>query len=180
MAGDNNRRNNSVLLKCLDTVDHFILGLGRKIAWLNLFCLLAILLQVTLRYVFSAGMVVLEEAQWHFYAIVVMMGISYGVIDDAHIRMDFFYIHYSDRKKAWIEVFGLLFFVLPLSLVLCINSLDFVESAWRVGEKSESPLGLPWRWAIKAVLPVSMAFYFAAGLSKLTRALNFLFQRTKA
>ena len=158
-------------------VDGFIQAVGNYVCWLNVVLILVILVQVTLRYGFGQGQIILEEAQWHLYAIVVMFGISYGVVTDAHIRMDLVYNSRSPKTKEWIDVFGQLFFVLPLSVILLLKGVELVESAWRVNEGSPSPGGLPWRWAIKAVLPASMFLYMIASCSRVIRSFSIIFAK---
>jgi len=158
-------------------IDDFILSVGRYVCWLNVVLILVILAQVVLRYGFGRGQIILEEAQWHLYAILVMFGISYGVVTDAHIRMDLVYSSRSPKTKEWIEVFAQLLFVLPLSLILLLKGIELVENAWRVNEGSASPGGLPWRWAIKAVLPASMFLYAIASCSRLIRSFTIIFAK---
>ena len=157
--------------------DDFIRAVGHYACWLNVVLILVILAQVTLRYGFGRGQIILEEIQWHLYAIAVMFAISYGVVTDAHIRMDIIYSSSTRKTKEWIEVFGQLLFVLPLAVILFLKGIDLVESAWRVNEGSASPGGLPWRWAIKAVLPVSMFLYMIASCSRLIRSLAIIFAK---
>ncbi len=158
-------------------IDRFIRTIGNGVSWLSVFLILVILTQIILRYVFGMGQIFLEEAQWHLYAIVVMFGIPYGIVKDSHIRMDLIYGGLSDRKKEWIEIFAQLLFVMPFALILFLKGVDLVESAWRVNEGSASPGGIPWRWAIKSVLPITMAFYFLASVSRMVRAFHNLFIR---
>jgi TRAP-type mannitol/chloroaromatic compound transport system permease small subunit len=158
-------------------VDNFIRAIGHGISWLSIVLIVVILLQIILRYVFGMGQIFLEEAQWHLYAVVVMFGVSYGVVEDTHIRMDLIYGGLSHRKKEWIEIFAQVFFVMPFAMILFLKGVDLVGAAWRVNEGSASPGGIPWRWAIKSVLPISMAFYFLAAVSRTVRAFYNLFIR---
>jgi TRAP-type mannitol/chloroaromatic compound transport system permease small subunit len=158
-------------------IDGFILSVGNAISWLNVVLVLVILAQVVLRYVFGLGQIFLEEAQWHLYAVLVMFGIAYGVVDNTHIRMDLIYSTRSERTKEWIELFGQVFFVMPFALILFLKGVDLVESAWRVNEGSPSPGGLPWRWAIRAVLPASMLLYLFASISRSIRSILYIFFR---
>ena len=66
------------------------------------------------------------------------------------------------------------FFVLPFLFVVIFNSFDYVASSYNVGESSNSPLGLPYRWAIKAVIPLSFTLLAMAVLSRLFRNFNIL------
>jgi TRAP-type mannitol/chloroaromatic compound transport system permease small subunit len=152
-----------------DRIDNFIRVIGHFICWSNALLIAVIILQVTLRYGFSKGMVALEELQWHLYAVAVMFGLSYAQVSDSHIRVDILYGRLSDRTKRVIEIIGILILVLPFIWVVFYHSLDFVADAWRTGERSDAPLGLPFRWAIKAVIPVSFGLLGLAMISRLMR-----------
>lgn len=158
-------------------IDTLVRVIGHAVSWLSVLLVIVILTQILLRYVFGMGQIFLEEAQWHLYAIIVMFGISFGVVDNSHIRMDLIYSRLSDRKKEWIEIFAQVCFVLPFALILFLKGIDLVSDAWRVNEGSPSPGGIPWRWAIKAVLPASMMLYMLASVSRTIRALHNLFKR---
>ena len=158
-------------------IDGLIRSIGSLISWLSVVLILVILTQIILRYIFGMGQIFLEEAQWHLYSIVVMFGIPYGVVENSHIRMDLIYGGLSDRKKEWIEIFAQVLFVMPFAIILFLKGIDLVESAWRVNEGSASPGGIPWRWAIKSVLPVTMGLYFLVSVSRTVRAFHNLFIR---
>ena len=154
-----------------DQVDGLIRGIGRWLAWVYLLLMAVILLQVVLRYGFGHGLVALEELQWHLYAIGVMFGVSYAQVLDAQVRVDPLRGRLSDNAKRWIEVLGILFLALPFVVVVQVHSMDFVADAWRTAERSAAPLGLPARWVIKAVIPVSFGLLGIALMIRLTREL---------
>lgn len=162
---------------CL-ALDEFVRICGVGFAWLNVVLVIIILVQVVLRYVFGMGLVYLEELQWHLFGVLIMFGIGYGVVVDAHIRLDLLYRRFSPRTRAAVEVCGILFMLFPLIAVVFIHGIGFVESAFRVAERSESPLGLPYRWLIKSVVPASMAFLSIAAVSRLIRSIHILFRKT--
>lgn len=152
-----------------DWIDNFIMRTGRVIAGVYMLLVVAIVAQVVLRKGFSSGLIALEELQWHLYAVGVMFGVSYAQVTNAHVRVDLFYAGFRTKTKRIIEIAGTLTLTLPFIYVIFMHSLDFTYDAWRIGESSESPAGLPWRWAIKAVIPVSFAFIALAVLSRLIR-----------
>jgi len=154
-----------------DYADTLVRAIGRTLAWVYLLLMLAILVQVVLRYGFGNGLVALEELQWHLYAIGVMFGISYAQVLDAQVRVDPIYGRLSAGQRRWVEIIGILLLALPFVAVVFIHSLDFVADAWRTSETSAAPLGLPARWAIKAVIPVSFGLLGLALLSRLLREL---------
>jgi TRAP-type mannitol/chloroaromatic compound transport system permease small subunit len=144
-------------------------------AWLNAVLIGVIILQVVLRYAFGRGLVILEEIQWHLYATAIMLGMAYVLAEDANIRLDIVHARLSKRTQEYIEIAGILFLLMPLIYVFFSHSIDFVATAWRLGERSDAPMGLPFRWAIKAVIPLSFGLLFAAALSRMLKAFHNLF-----
>lgn len=162
-----------------DAIDRFVLRIGHVMCWAAALLVVIIISQVVLRYGFGKGLVILEELQWHLYAVGVMFGLSYAQVTDSHIRVDVLAMHLSRNAVRFWEVFGILVFVYPFIFVVFYHSLDFVADAWRVNERSDAPLGLPWRWAIKAVIPASFGLLALAVFSRLIRDLTGLLQRGK-
>ncbi|KMY68125.1 hypothetical protein AAU61_07520 [Desulfocarbo indianensis] len=141
--------------------------MGKAAAWSNCALVLAIILNVVLRYAFGKGQVWLEELQWHLYGLAVMIGLSYSQAVDSPIRVDILHQRFSRRGKAAWEIVGSLLFLLPWVVVLIWMGVDFWSESWRVDEASDSPLGLPFRWIIKAVIPISFALLGVAAVSRL-------------
>lgn len=147
----------------LDTV---IRSIGHVVMWTNIILIFVIILQVVLRYGFGRGLVVLEEVQWHLYAIGIMFGASYSQMLDSHIRVDIIHARLSKKWKMRWDLFGIIFLLLPFIIIIFHQSLDFVSEAWRVNEHSDAPMGLPWRWVIKSVIPISFGLLFIATISR--------------
>jgi TRAP-type mannitol/chloroaromatic compound transport system permease small subunit len=167
MSTDSNQE--QVPNKFCDTLDAGIRGIGHTIMWTNVVLIFVIILQVILRYGFGHGLVILEELQWHLYALGIMFGASYSQMLDSHIRVDIIHARLSDKWKMRWDLFGTVVLLLPFIFVIFHQSLDFVHEAWRVNERSDAPLGLPWRWAIKAVIPISFGLLFVATVSRAVR-----------
>ena len=72
--------------------------------------------------------------------------------------MDFLYDRFTTRTQAIINIIGTVLFVVPLALLILFGSLDFVKDAYEINEISEDPGGLPYRWLIKAMIPISFGF----------------------
>lgn len=163
------------LMKGADTIDAAIQKITLTIAWVYVFLIVTIIAQVFMRYVLGGGHPKLEELQWHFYAVGIMFGLSYTQTLNSHIRVDVVAGLLSRKARTCWEVFGILFLAFPFIFVVFYNSLDFVYESWRVNESSDAPIGLPWRWAIKSVIPISFAFLAAALTTRLIRCLVELF-----
>jgi TRAP-type mannitol/chloroaromatic compound transport system permease small subunit len=162
-----------------DAIDNFVKKVSHGIAWVYVLLILVIITQVFLRKGFASGQIWLEELEWHLYAIGVMFGLAYAQINNAHVRVDLFYSNFSRNTKHIIDIIGVLFFVLPFIYIIFIHSLDFVADAWRTGEASESPSGLPFRWLIKSAIPASMVFFALSSMSRLIRDTTLLLRGDK-
>ncbi|MCB2193581.1 MAG: TRAP transporter small permease subunit [Deltaproteobacteria bacterium] len=147
-------------------LDRFVIKVGKAAAWSNCLLVLAIILNVVLRYVFGKGQVWLEEMQWHLYGLAVMIGLSYSQAVDSPIRVDILHQRFSRKSKAAWEIVGTLLFLLPWVVVLIWMGVDFWTESWRVNESSDSPLGLPFRWIIKAVIPISFTLLGVTAISR--------------
>lgn len=157
------------LIKLADTVDLLIQKITFTFAWAYVLLIVIIIAQVFARYVLSLGHPVMEELQWHLYAVGFMFGLAYTQTKDAHVRVDVVAGLISHKARLFWEIFGILFLALPFMFVIFYNSLDFVYESWRVNESSDAPIGLPWRWAIKGVIPVTFAILTCSLLTRLMR-----------
>jgi len=127
-------------------------------------CVLLILMvlnvsfDVLMRYAFHNSSVGMQEMEWHLFSIVILLGISVALKDEGHVRVDFLYDRFSPKKQAMINILGTIFFLMPVALLIFFGSFEFVRDSWEIGEISEDPGGLPYRWLIKGMIPVSFAF----------------------
>jgi len=160
--------------KFSDFLDALIRNIGHFVMWTNVILIFIIILQVILRYGFGHGLVILEELQWHLYALGIMFGASYAMMMDSHIRVDIIHSRLSQKWKNRWDLFGIVFLLLPFIIIIFHQSLDFVYEAWRVNERSDAPLGLPWRWAIKGVIPISFGLLGLAAISRAIRIIQSL------
>ncbi|MDJ0897022.1 MAG: TRAP transporter small permease subunit [Alphaproteobacteria bacterium] len=156
-------------------VDGLIRWIGSAISWIWLLLVGVIVLNVTMRYVFGEGRVEFEEIQWHIYAFGFLLGLSYCLEADAHVRVDVLYDGFSPKAKAWIELFGICLLLFPFMALVIIYSFPFVTYSISINEVSEAPGGLPARWAIKGVLLLGFLLLALAAFSRLTRVTAALF-----
>jgi len=156
-------------IRLSDALDRLVLRIGRLLAWANGVLIAVIVLQVVLRYGFGHGLVILEELQWHLYSLAFMFGLAYALVTNSHVRVDLIYNRLPERARLWIEIFGTVFLLLPFIAVILYYGLEFFHASWVHNERSLAPLGLPWRWAIKAVIPLSFGLLALAAISRLWR-----------
>ncbi len=155
-------------------VDRLVQRIGDGFSWLWLVLLAVIIANVVLRYVFSQGMIELEELQWYLYAAAWLVGLSYTFVTDGHVRVDVVSERLPRRVQLWLEVCGLIALFMPFVLFVIYYSLPFVSLCWTTGETSSSGNGLPARWLIKGCLTFSFGLLFLVGLSRLVKVVNTL------
>ena len=148
-------------------IDTSVKTVGHVVMWANVLLMAAIFSQVALRYLFSQNYPKLDEIQWHFYGIVTMIGISYALITDSHVRVDVLHMQLSRRAQRIIEVIGILTLLTPFIYLMIDQGYDYFYESFRVNERSDSPTGLPARWAFKAVIPISFVLLALAALARL-------------
>ena len=155
-------------------------SIASVMSWVWLLLLTVIVLNVTMRYLFGEGRIEFEEIQWHLYAIGFLIGLATCMSSDNHIRVGVFHDRMHPRKQAWIELYGLLLLFFPFVLMVLWFSVPFIQYSFQISEISDAPGGLPYRWAIKSVLPISMVLLLVAGISRLLRVSCFLFDHPRS
>jgi len=108
------------------------------------------------------------------YSLAFMFGLSYALVTNAHVRVDLISSFLSERTREWIEILGIVFLLMPFIGVVILYGLEFWQASWVHGERSLAPMGLPYRWIIKAVIPLSFALFGLAAFSRLIKAIQFL------
>lgn len=156
-------------------LDGFVKFVGDTVSWLWAVLVGVIVVNVTMRYAFGQGYIVMEELQWHISAIGWLIGLSYCVQNDSHIRIDILHDRFGLRTKAWVDFLGILLFLIPYTFIVLRYSPTFIEYSFSTNEVSDAPGGLPYRWVIKGVMWVAYAVLLIAALARLSRAAAVIF-----
>jgi len=156
-------------------VEAALVSLGVWIGVIWLLLLLVIMINVIARYRFAQGFIELEELQWHLYSGGFLIGLTYAFVLDAHVRVDVLRQRWSVVTQAWVELYGIIVLLLPFLVLVIYASVPLVQYSFSTAEISEAPGGLPFRWIIKGLLPVSFVLLVLAALARLARVSSFLF-----
>ncbi len=148
-------------------LDRFVTSIGHVVMWANVILVLAIILQVALRYILNQNYPKLDEIQWHLYGLTTMIGLSYAMVKDSHVRVDVLHMSLRDSVRRVIEILGILVLLVPFLYLMIDQGYDYFAESFRVDERSDSPTGLPARWALKAVIPISFVLLAVAALARL-------------
>ena len=121
----------------------------------------------------------LVELQWHLFAVMVLLGGSYALRANGHVRVDIVYDRLRPRTRALVDILGHLVFLIPFALLVAWLSLDFVELAYRSGEQSDYG-GLTDRYLVKAMVPIGFVILALTALGQVLSGLAVALDPTRA
>jgi TRAP-type mannitol/chloroaromatic compound transport system permease small subunit len=137
-------------------IEALIDAVGRLTLWLALAMIALVATNVLLRYSMSVGSVWAQELEWHLLAAMIMLGMSHALQRGEDVRVDLIYGRYGPRAKWWVDLASLLL-LLAIALLFVKLSFGYVAQSWGVAERSADPGGIPWRWAVKSLIPIGFA-----------------------
>ncbi len=178
------------LVRFANIIENAITRIGRIAAWAGLALVLVTVFDVITRNFSqsswdvlrnlsiaqqkSFGSTLLQELEWHLHTVLFLFCLGYAYIKGAHIRIDVFREKFSESTKAWIEIAGIILFLLPFCLLVITFSIDFATSSYLQHEGSASGGGLPNRWIIKATLPAGLILLAISGIAILLKQIAVL------
>ena len=156
MAGDTGNDKHPNLLDRISGVT------GRLTAWLTLLMVIVTFTIVVMRYLFDAGEIWMQESVVWMHAFVFMIGAAYTLQRNEHVRVDIFYRDMSVIDRAWVDLLGVVIFLLPLCIFLAVKAWDFVAVSWALKEVSRESGGLPYPLlpllkTVLVLMPVAVA-----------------------
>jgi TRAP-type mannitol/chloroaromatic compound transport system permease small subunit len=146
-------------------IDRVNIWVGRFVAWTTALVVAVVFVDVVMRYAFRTSFVFTQELEWHLFAFIFLIGAGYTLLKDGHVRVDIFYQRFSPKGQAWVNLLGVIFFLIPGCLMILLTSLNFVYTSFAVMEGSPDPGGIPFRWLLKACIPVGFILLLMQGLS---------------
>ena len=146
-------------------------AVGLSARWLAVLLVLVQFAVVVLRYAFGSSFVWMQETVVYVHAALFMLAIGYAYLLDAHVRVDFFYGHWSERRKAWTDLAGVVLAVLPFCSLLVWASWGYVSVSFRMGEGPMQVGGLPLLPYLKSLILVMAGLLALQSVSVAIRAL---------
>ena len=155
-------------------IDRFSVATGHLVSWLTILMVVVTFVIVVLRYLFDSGFIWLQESVTWMHACVFMLGAAYTLQCEEHVRVDIFYREMTERRRALVNLFGVLLFLLPLCLFFVVSGVDYAAASWRVAEESRNSGGLPYPAlpllkSVLIVMPITVALQ---GFALLLRSLR--------
>ncbi len=161
------------LLKGARSIDWMSERLGRFLIWFILATVIISSSNAIVRKVFNWSSNALLEVQWYLFAAVFMLGSAYAFLHNVHVRIDFVSSRLSARARNWIDVVGIVVFLIPLCIMMIDLGWPLFVNAWRSGEMSQNAGGLV-RWPAYGMIPLGFAILLLQALSELIKRVAFL------
>jgi TRAP-type mannitol/chloroaromatic compound transport system permease small subunit len=163
----------SPLLRLSQLIDRFTAWVGRWVAWLVLAAVLISAVNATVRKVFDTSSNAYLEIQWYLFAAVFLLAAGYTLMRQEHVKIDVLYGRLAKRTQIWIDVVGLVLFVLPLVYTVIQLSFPLAVRAYEMKEYSQNAGGLI-RWPVFALLPLGFVLLGIQAVSELIKRIAFL------
>ncbi|MEM8528496.1 MAG: TRAP transporter small permease subunit [Bacteroidota bacterium] len=125
---------------------------GKAASWISTALVILIVIDVIFRYIFKDTSAWIIELEWHFFAILFLLGGAYAFEEDKHVRVDLFYSNFSERDKAWVNLLGTVLLLIPWCVAIVWFAGKYALLSFQVREGSPDPGGLPARYFIKSVI----------------------------
>ena len=163
------------MLSIIKTIESIIRWIGEKSSYINVFLVMIICIDVFMRYILNTTQTWVIELEWHLFALIFLLGASYTLQEDQHVRVDLFYADRSIKSKAWINISGTLLFLVPWCLVLINSSFNYATNSWMMNEGSPNPGGLPARYIIKYSMTFGFVLLLLQGIAVIYRSVQTIF-----
>jgi TRAP-type mannitol/chloroaromatic compound transport system permease small subunit len=150
------------LSRWIDTMNEWI---GRGVSWVTLALVLVVFIDVVMRYLFNTSFVFTQELEWHLFGFIFLIGAGYTLLKDGHVRVDIIYQRLGLKGRAWINLFGVLLFLIPGCLMVISTSWKFAVNSFAMLEGSPDPGGIPLRFIIKGCIPLGFTLLLMQGIS---------------
>lgn len=158
-------------------IDQLSNRLGRTFSWLTLTMVIVMAVIVVLRYVFQIGSIALQESVIYINALIFTFGVAYTLKEQGHVRVDILYSRLGEKRRAWIDLFGSLLFLVPSACFIVWISWDYVAVSWRIREGSAESSGLPFVYLLKLAILVFPALLLLQGVSEIAKTVSTIRRR---
>ena len=162
----------TLLVKTEHILNRFSDAVGGLSAILLLLLVANVFYDVVMRYLLNDVSIGMQELEWHLYSAVFLLGVAYALRTDGHVRVDMLYERLSPKARAAIDIVGTVLLIWPFCFVVAAYGLGFTAEAYRMGEVSADPGGLPYRWVVKGLIPIAFILVIISSIGFMLRALN--------
>jgi len=164
------------LCQFIDKTNAYI---GKIVAYGTLLMAVIMFSVVVLRYGFNLGWIAMQESITYLHAAVFLLGSAYTYQQNGHVRVDVFYRRFSPKGKTLVDLFGCVFFMLPVSLYIAITCWPYVMESWQLFEGSREPGGLPYLYVLKSFLLIFSITMVLQSISEIVKHCISLFAKNR-
>ena len=163
----------NALLALSRQIDALTERIGRSAIWIVLIVVLISAGNAIMRYAFNYSSNALLEIQWYLFGLLFLSCSGYTLLRNEHVRIDLLSSKLSKRGQAWIDILGIIFFLMPMAIAILMLSWPVFMHAFESGEMSNSAGGLIV-WPARLMIPVGFALLIMQGVSELIKRIGFL------
>ena len=161
------------LLAASRAIDALNRAVGHTVYWLILAAVLVSAGNAVVRYLFNLSSNAWLELQWYLFSAVFLLAAGYALLHNEHVRIDVIFSHLPPRLRAWIDLIGGIFFLLPMAIIIMALSWPIVLDSYRLNEYSSDAGGL-LRWPVKLLIPAGFLLLTLQGVSEIIKRIAFL------
>lgn len=161
------------LLKLSGLIDAVNDGIGKLTYWLVLVAVVVSSGNAVIRYTLNSSSNAWLELQWYLFSAVFLLCAGYTFLRNEHIRIDIVIGRFSKRVQSWVDIFGILFFMFPMTILIMVLSWPMFWDSYVSNEMSSDAGGLV-RWPAKLLVPVGFFLLTAQGVSELIKRIAYL------
>jgi len=148
--------------RLIDNINEWV---GRGVAWVTLGLVLVVFTDVVMRYLFNTSFVFTQELEWHLFGFIFLIGAGYTLLHDGHVRVDIIYQRLGSKGRAWINLCGVILFLIPGCIMVMTTSWKFMANSFAILEGSPDPGGIPYRFILKSCIPIGFTLLLLQGIS---------------
>ena len=163
----------NALLKFSRLIDALTERIGKAVLWLVLIVVLVSAANAIMRYTIHYSSNAFLEIQWYLFGVIFLFSSGYTLLRNEHVRIDLVSSRFSKRGQVWIDIFGILFFLMPMALVIMLLSWPVFMHAFESQEMSNSAGGLIV-WPARLMIPVGFFLLILQAISELIKRVGFL------
>jgi TRAP-type mannitol/chloroaromatic compound transport system permease small subunit len=154
-------------------IDALTERIGKSAIWVVLIVALVSAGNAVMRYTLNFSSNALLEVQWYLFGLIFLLCPGYTLLRNEHVRIDLLASKLSQRGRTWVDILGIVFFLMPMAIVVLKLSWPVFMHAFESGEMSNSPGGLIV-WPARLMIPVGFALLILQGVSELIKRIGFL------
>ncbi|WP_109299295.1 TRAP transporter small permease subunit [Aquimarina sp. AU474] len=163
--------------KTINFLDWIGEKIGMLVSWVAALLAVVIGLDVIIRYIFKFTYVWMIEIEIYLFGIMFLLASGYTFKYEKHVRVDVFYTKLSEKGKAWVDLLGGAFLLIPWCYVVIVSSWYYALSSFMIGEGSPQPGGLPGLYVLKFCITLGFVFLLLQGVSHMLKSVQIIFKK---